>query len=46
MSEETADKIIDAILEVFNDSEIPIMDKMTLFGRIQNVVYSEVTDGE
>lgn len=42
MTEETADKIIDAILEVFNDSKIPIMDNLTLFAKIQNIIYSEV----
>lgn len=43
MNQETADRILDDIMEIFSESDIPIMDKMTLFGRIQNVVYSEVT---
>lgn len=43
MNEETADRVLDAIMEILAESDIPIMDRMTLFGRVQNVVYSEVT---
>lgn len=44
MSEETADKIIDEILKIFEDSNIPIMERMTIFGKIQNIVYDEVIE--
>lgn len=43
MSEETAEKIIDAILKTFVDSDIPLMEQLTLFAKIQNIIYSEVT---
>lgn len=43
MTEETADKIIDAILKTFVDSDIPIMEKLTLFAKVQNIIYSHVT---
>ena len=43
MSEETAEKIMDAIMTVFVDSDIPIMEQLTLFGKIQNIIYSHVS---
>lgn len=43
MSEETAEKIIDAIMRMFVDSDIPLMEQLTLFGKIQNIIYSHVT---
>ena len=43
MSEETADRIINAILEVFAESNIPIMDRMTLFAKVLNIIYLEVS---
>lgn len=43
MEEKTADKIIDAIQAVFENSDIPIMERMTLFAKIQNIIYSNVT---
>lgn len=43
MNEETADKIIDAILKVFEDSNIPIMERLTVFAKIQNIIYSEMS---
>jgi hypothetical protein len=42
MNEETADKIIDAILEVFENSNIPIMEQLTIFAKIQNIIYTEM----
>lgn len=42
MNEETADKIIDAILKVFEDSNIPIMEQLTIFAKIQNIIYAEM----
>ena len=42
MNEETADKIIDAILKVFEDSNIPIMERLTVFAKIQNIIYAEM----
>ena len=44
MSEETADKIIDAVLKVFETSDLPVMDSMTLFAKIQNIIYAEVDE--
>lgn len=43
MNQETAEKIIDAILKTFVDSDIPLMEQLTLFAKIQNIIYSEVT---
>ena len=43
MSEETAEKIMDAIMTVFVDSDTPIMEQLTLFGKIQNIIYSHVS---
>ena len=44
MNEETADKIIDSILDVFEESNIPINERLTIFAQIQNIVYGEVTE--
>lgn len=46
MTEETADRIIDAIFDAFGSCNIPIMDRMTLFARVQNIIYSEVKQKE
>ena len=43
MSEEIADKIIDEIQKVFEESNVPIMERLTLFAKIQNIIYSEAT---
>ena len=42
MNEKTSDKIIDAILKVFEDSNIPIVEQLTIFAKIQNIIYAEM----
>lgn len=41
MTIETADRLIDEILKVFEESDIPITSRLTLFSRIQNIIYRE-----
>lgn len=43
MDKETADNIIDEIQKIFEESNVPIMERLTLFAKIQNIIYSEVT---
>ena len=43
MNQETADRILDAVLEVFQESSVSIMEGMTLLAKIQSIIYSEVT---
>lgn len=39
MSEKEADKLLDEILELFEEADIEINTKMTLFAKVQNVIY-------
>ena len=38
-SEEQIDKIIDEIEKEFEKVDIPVMDKLTLFAKVQNAIY-------
>ena len=42
MDEKEADKLINEILHLFEDTDIEIMVKLTLFAKVQNLVYQYV----
>ena len=46
MTEKEADKIIQEILNVFTDTdvEVSLNDSLTLFAKIQNIIYSHTKE--
>jgi len=46
MNEIEANMLIDEVLKLFEDADIEINTKMTLFAKVQNVIYEYVKDIE
>lgn len=44
MTSEEADELVDQILHIFIESDLEFNKRMTVFAKVQNLIYSEVTD--
>ena len=44
MSEKEADELIDEISKIFEETDIEINTKLTLFAKIQNAIYKYVKE--